>query len=126
MRQAIHTDKAPQAIGSYSQAIQMDKFIFLSGQIPLDPATMQLVSGDITAQTKQVFENMQAVAEASKVELKDIVKLTVYLININDVAVVNEMIAEYIPKPFPARTTIQVSALPKNSLIEIEAIIVKP
>jgi reactive intermediate/imine deaminase len=125
MRKAIHTKKAPEAIGSYSQAIEAGNTIYLSGQIPLDPQTMALVAGNALQNVLQIFENMQAVLQAANSSLDDVVKLTVYLTELSDVTAVNEGIAQYFKQPFPARTTIQVSALPKNATVEIEAIAVK-
>lgn len=124
MRQVIETTKAPAAIGSYSQAIKAGNTIYLSGQIPLDPATMNLVEGDIHAQVERVFENLQAVAEAAGGNLDGVTKLTVYLIDLAHIAVVNEAIKKYFKLPYPARTSIQVSALPKASAVEVDAILV--
>lgn len=124
MRKAIHTEKAPSAIGSYSQAVQAGNVLYLSGQIPLDPHTMELISGDFSQQVTQLFENMKRVLEAAQSSLNDVVKLTVYLTHLPDVAIVNDAIAKYFNEPFPARTTIQVVALPKNAAIEIDAIAV--
>lgn len=125
MRKAITTEKAPAAIGSYSQAIEAGHTIYLAGQIPMDPKTMTLVEGDMEKQVSQIFENMKGVLEAAKSDLDDVVKLTVYLTNLPDVAAVNEGIAKYFNKPYPARTTIQVSALPKDAKVEIEGIAVR-
>jgi reactive intermediate/imine deaminase len=124
MRQIIETEKAPAAIGSYSQAIKAGNTIYLSGQIPLDPKTMTQVAGGITAEAAQVFDNLKAVAEAAGGSLNDIVKLTVFLTNLPDLAIVNELMQRYFRTPFPARTSIQVSALPKGVAIEIDAIMV--
>jgi len=126
MKKEIQTDKAPAAIGSYSQAIQVDNTIYLSGQIPLQPETMSVIEGDINAQIKQIFENLKQVTKAAGGSLDSIVKLTVYLIDINHLVNVNEIMLHYFKKPFPARTSIQVSALPKNVAIEIDAIMVMP
>lgn len=125
MRQIIFTEKAPAAIGSYSQAVQAGNTVYLSGQIPLDPSTMQLVEGDIRKQVDQVFENIKQVVEAAQGSMDNVVKLTVYLTNLADVSAVNEAIAHYFKQPYPARTTIQVSALPKGSAVEIEALMVR-
>ncbi len=125
LRKKIHTEQAPAAIGSYSQAIDAGHLIFLSGQIPLDPHSMALVEGNIERQVEQVFENMKNVLEAANSSLEHIVKLTVYLTNLADVAAVNESIARYFQQPYPARTTIQVSALPKGATVEIEGIATK-
>lgn len=124
MKQPISTDAAPAAIGTYSQAIASAGLVFLSGQIPLDPATMTLVSEDVAAQTEQVFRNLAAVAEAAGGSLADVVKLTVYLTDLNDFATVNEVMARYVPAPYPARAAIGVSALPRGAAVEIEGIMV--
>jgi reactive intermediate/imine deaminase len=122
MRQSIQTQYSPGAIGCYSQAIRTENTVFFSGQIPLDPATMLIVPGGIKAQVIQVFENIKAVCEASGGSLNNIVKLTVYLIDIQHALIVNEIMTEYFIQPFPARTTVAVVALPKEALVEIEAI----
>jgi reactive intermediate/imine deaminase len=124
MRQAIETKKAPAAIGSYSQAVKAGHTIYLSGQIPLNPETMALVEGGILAEATQVFDNLKAVTEAAGGNLNDIVKLTVFLTHLPDLVVVNELMLRYFKTPFPARTSIQVSALPKGVAIEIDAIMV--
>jgi reactive intermediate/imine deaminase len=124
MRQIIETKKAPAAIGSYSQAIKAGSTIYLSGQIPLDPETMTLVEGGIVAEATQIFENLKAVTEAAGGGLNDVVKLTVFLTHLPDLAAVNELMQRYFKTPFPARTSIQVSALPKGVAIEIDAIVV--
>ena len=120
---AIQTASAPAAIGSYSQAIKAGSMVFMSGQIPLNPATMELVDGGIEEQTHQVFKNLTAVAEAAGCGLQNAVKLTIYLIDLSDFAVVNNIMAEYFDQPYPARATIQVSALPKGSMVEIDAVL---
>ena len=125
MRKVINTEKAPSAIGSYSQAIEAGQMIYLSGQIPMDPATMALVEGDASKQVAQIFENIKTVLLAANSSLDEVVKLTVYLTQLSDVTAVNEEIARYFKQPFPARTTIQVTALPKNATVEIEAIAVR-
>lgn len=125
MRKIINTEKAPSAIGSYSQAVVAGNTLYLSGQIPLDPHTMTLVDGDIQRHVDQVFENIKMVLEAANSSLDEVVKLTVYLTNLADVVTVNESIARYFKLPFPARTTIQVAALPKGAVVEIEAIAVR-
>ncbi|MEQ8955996.1 MAG: RidA family protein [Gammaproteobacteria bacterium] len=122
-RQQIHTDAAPAAIGPYSQAIQCGDLVFLSGQIPLDPATMELVSADIAEQAQQVFSNLAAVATAAGCTLQQAVKLTIYLTDLGNFAVVNEIMAQQFSDPYPARATVQVSALPKGAAIEIDAIL---
>ena len=119
----VHSNAAPQAIGPYSQAIKAGSMVFLSGQIPLNPETMELVSGDVAAQTHQVFKNLIAVAEAAGGGLANTVKLTIYLTDLGDFAVVNEIMAGYFNEPYPARATIQVSALPKGSAVEIDAVL---
>jgi reactive intermediate/imine deaminase len=122
--QQIQTEQAPQAIGPYSQAIQTNKntTIYFSGQIPLDPKTMNMVSDDFRAQANQVFTNLEKVAQAAGGNLDDVLKLTIYLTDLNDFKVVNEVMLQYFKEPYPARTTIQVVALPKAAKIEIDAI----
>jgi len=126
MREVIKTTGAPAAIGPYSQGIKVDagKMIFTAGQIPLDPVTGQLVTGDIKVQTRRVFENIKAVLEAAGASLANVVKTTVFLADFNDFAAMNEAYAEFFPNHPPARTTIQAAALPKNARIEIETIAV--
>jgi reactive intermediate/imine deaminase len=124
MRQNIQTETAPSAIGSYSQAIIAGQTVYLSGQIPLDVATQTLVTGDITAQVKKVFDNLQAVAVAAGGSLDEVMKITVFLTNLPDLPVVNEVMHNYFSQPFPARTSIEVSALPKGAKVEVEAIMV--
>lgn len=118
----ISTPDAPQAIGTYSQAIKVEKTVYLSGQIPLDPKTMTVVEGDIGDQIRQVFDNLQAVARAAGGELRDIVKLNVYLTDLNHFPVVNEIMATYFQAPYPARAVIGVAALPKGVAIEMDGI----
>ncbi|HLB41440.1 MAG TPA: RidA family protein [Gammaproteobacteria bacterium] len=122
MKQKIETQEAPQAIGPYSQAIRVDKTVYLSGQIPLDPKTMTLVSEDFTAQAKQVFTNLKAVSHAVGGDLEDIVKLTIYLTDLTHFTYLNDMMMQFFKPPYPARSTIQVSALPKAAKIEIDAV----
>lgn len=122
----IQTDKAPTAIGTYSQAIKVGDTVYLSGQIPLNPASMQLIGHTFEAQTIQVFENLKAVAEAAGGSLQDIVKLTIYLTDLDNFAKVNEVMARYFTEPYPARAAIGISSLPKNALVEMEAILVLP
>jgi reactive intermediate/imine deaminase len=119
----VHSNAAPQAIGPYSQAIKAGSMVFLSGQIPLNPETMELVADDVAAQAHQVFKNLIAVAEAAGGGLANTVKLTIYLTDLGDFAVVNEIMAGYFNEPYPARATIQVSALPKGSAVEIDAVL---
>ena len=123
MKRIIKTSAAPTAIGPYSQAIKAGNTVYLSGQVGLDPATMNLISEDFAAQAEQVFKNIQAVTITAGATLNDIVKLTVYLTDLNNFAKLNEVMAKYLPEPYPARTTIEVPALPKNASIEIDAII---
>ena len=130
MRQAISTPSAPAAIGPYSQAIKVSRqgagqagdLLFLSGQIPLDPATGQLVTGGIEAQTRQVFTNIQAILAAAGATFDHVVSATVYVADMNDFAKVNEIYATYFSAPAPARATVQVARLPKDSLVEIQVI----
>ncbi|HEY5103125.1 MAG TPA: Rid family detoxifying hydrolase [Steroidobacteraceae bacterium] len=122
-RKTIHTQAAPQAIGSYSQAVQVGDTVYLSGQIPLDPATMQLVTGDINAEIRRVFDNLAAVASAAGGSLAQAVKLTVYLTDMGLFATVSEVMASYFSAPYPARVTVGVSQLPRGARVEIEAIL---
>ena len=124
MKNKIETDDAPKAIGTYSQAIEAGNTIYLSGQIPLDPKTMELVEGNEN-QIRQVFKNIQAVCESSEVSLNEIVKLNVYLSDLSVFSLVNEVMKELFSEPYPARAAIQVAKLPLDSLIEVEGIIVK-
>ncbi len=121
-KEPIQTSDAPAAIGPYSQAIKSGSLVFLSGQIPLDPEFMELVGSGIEEQTQQVFKNLSAVANAAGGSLNDIVKLTIYLTNLDLFATVNSIMEEHFAEPYPARATIEVSALPKGAIIEIEAI----
>jgi reactive intermediate/imine deaminase len=122
-RQTIHTSHAPQAIGPYSQAVRAGDTVYLSGQIPLDPATMQLVSGDIEAEIRQVFENLKAVAAAAGGSLANAVKVNVFLTDLAHFAKVNEIMATYCTQPFPARAAIGVAQLPKGARVEIECVL---
>ena len=124
MKKKIETDDAPKAIGTYSQAIEAGNTIYLSGQIPLDPKTMELVEGNEN-QIRQVFKNIQAVCESSEVSLNEIVKLNVYLSDLSVFSLVNEVMKELFSEPYPARAAIQVAKLPLDSLIEVEGIIVR-
>ena len=119
----IITPDAPDAIGTYSQAVKSGDWVFLSGQIPLDPQTMQLVEGDMRMQIRQVFSNLAAVAKASGGSLADCVKLTVYLTDLSHFPVVNEVMAECFAEPYPARAAIGVAALPKGAAVEMDAIL---
>ncbi|MCH7921720.1 MAG: RidA family protein [Nitrospinae bacterium] len=118
----ISTDRAPAAIGPYSQAVRAGAFLFCSGQIPLEPASGEMVSGEIEAQTRQVLENLKAVVEAAGASLDDVVKVTVYLADLADFATVNEVYEEYFGEAKPARATIQAAALPRGALIEADCI----
>ncbi len=120
----IRTDKAPQAIGTYSQAVKIDHTVYLSGQIPLVPETMTMVEGDISAQIRQVFDNLQAVAEAAGGDFSDIVKLNVFLTDLAHFPLVNEIMGHYFQQPYPARAAIGVAALPKAADVEMDAIMV--
>lgn len=120
---AIHSDAAPAAIGTYSQAIQNGKLVFMSGQIPLDPATMEIVAGDFEARARQVFDNLRAVAIAAGGDLDNIIKLTIYLTDLGNFATVNEVMAKYFTAPYPARAALGVAALPKGVDVEAEAIL---
>jgi reactive intermediate/imine deaminase len=122
-RKTIQTQAAPQAIGSYSQAVQVGETVYLSGQIALDPATMQLVSGDIHAEIRRVFENLAAVAAAAGGSLASAVKLTVYLTDMALFAAVSEIMASYFSAPYPARVTVGVAQLPRGARVEIEGIL---
>ena len=120
----IATSAAPSAIGTYSQAVEVNGTVYLSGQIPLDPASMELVSGGFEAQAHQVFRNLSAVATAAGGSLADIVKLTIYLTDLSQFAVVNTVMAEYFAEPYPARAALGINELPKGAEIEIEGIMV--
>jgi 2-iminobutanoate/2-iminopropanoate deaminase len=121
-KQIIRTEKAPKAIGPYSQAIRAGNFLFLSGQIPLDPKTGELVKGDIGRQTQQVLENIKGVLESQKLGMEDVVKVTIFLKNIGDFNRVSEVYGTYFPSSPPARSTVEVAGLPRDAGIEIEAI----
>jgi 2-iminobutanoate/2-iminopropanoate deaminase len=123
-KKVIHTDKAPKAIGPYSQAIQAGDFLFLSGQIPLDPKTGELVKGDIRQQTQQVLENIKGTLESQKLGMENVVKATIFLKDLGNFNQVNEVYATYFPSSPPARSTVEVSKLPRNAEIEIEVIAV--
>jgi reactive intermediate/imine deaminase len=123
-RKAIHTDNAPAAIGTYSQAIEVGDLVFLSGQIPLDPATMEVVDGDFEARARRVFDNLAAVARAAGGSLNDVAKLTVFLTDLGNFATVNAVMEDYFHKPFPARAAVGVASLPKGVDVEADAILV--
>ncbi|AZG71865.1 RidA family protein [Shewanella livingstonensis] len=118
----IATDKAPQAIGTYSQAVKVGSTVYLSGQIPLDPKTMTMVSDEFSAQVVQVFENLTAVCEAAGGKMSDIVKLNIFLTDLSHFATVNEIMSRYFQQPYPARAAIGVKELPKGSLVEMDGI----
>jgi len=122
--EAIASDRAPAAIGPYSQAIRAGNTVYLSGQIPLDPATGELVAGDIEAQAVRVFENLKAVAEAAGGSLRQAVKITIYLTDLGHFGTVNTIMARYVEQPYPARATLGVAALPRGSAIEADAVLV--
>jgi reactive intermediate/imine deaminase len=122
-RRPIATDQAPAAIGPYSQAVRYGDSVYLSGQIPLDPASGQLVEGDIATQTRRVFDNLQAVCRAAGGSLDDVMRIGIYLVDLGDFAAVNAVMAEYFAAPYPARSTIQVSALPRGAQVEVDAIL---
>lgn len=122
MKSIISTEQAPQAIGTYSQAVKAGNTVYLSGQIPLVPASMELVSDDFTEQAVQVFENLSAVMDAAGGSLQDIVKLNIYLTDLGNFAAVNEVMSRYFQKPYPARAAIGIASLPKGSLVEVEGV----
>jgi len=122
MKQAISSLDAPKAIGPYSQAVRAGQLLFVSGQVPLDPATGEIVSGDIAAQTRRVFDNLGAVLKAGGRSFADVVRTTVFLADMNDFATVNEVYGTYFSEPYPARATVQVARLPKDARVEIDVI----
>ena len=122
-RTIIKTDRAPQAIGTYSQAVRVGATVYLSGQIPLDPATQTLVSGDIEAEIRRVFENLKAVAEAAGGSLAQAVKVNIYLTDLGHFPKVNEVMAQYFPQPYPARAAVGVAQLPKGARVEAECVL---
>ncbi len=122
-KQSIHSDSAPAAIGTYSQAIQSGNLVFLSGQIPLDPATMEVVDGDFEARARRVFENLRAVAEAAGGSLDQVVKLTIFLTDLGNFATVNSVMEEFFQQPYPARAAVGVASLPKGVDVEADAIL---
>jgi 2-iminobutanoate/2-iminopropanoate deaminase len=122
MKQAISSPGAPKAIGPYSQAVRAGQLLFVSGQVPLDPATGQMVEGDIASQTRRVFDNLAAVLKAGGRSFADVVRTTVFLADMNDFAAVNEVYGTYFTEPYPARATVQVARLPKDARVEIDVI----
>jgi reactive intermediate/imine deaminase len=121
-RQIIRTDLAPQAIGTYSQAVKVGRTVYLSGQIPLDPATMELVQGDVATQIRRVFDNLQAVARAAGGSLADVVKLNVFLTDLANFPTVNSVMADYFSEPYPARAAIGVASLPRGAQVEMDGV----
>jgi reactive intermediate/imine deaminase len=119
-RQAIHTDQAPKAIGPYSQAFRVGDTVYLAGQIPLDPVSMQMVEGDFALEAKQVFENIKAVIAACGGTFAQVVKVTIFITDFSNFAKVNELMAQYFSEPYPARSTVAVAALPRNARVEVE------
>jgi reactive intermediate/imine deaminase len=122
-RTIISTDKAPAAIGTYSQAVRVRDTVYISGQIPLDPATKELVGGDIEAQVRRVFENLKAIATAAGGSLSDAVRVTIYLTDLSHFALVNKVMAEYVHEPYPARAAVGVASLPRGAAVEADCIL---
>jgi reactive intermediate/imine deaminase len=122
-RLPVSTDQAPAAIGPYSQAVRSGSLLFASGQIPLDPATGQLVEGDITLQSRRVFDNLKAVCAAAGAGLDRVVRVGIYVVDLGDFAAVNAVMADYFDAPYPARSTIEVSGLPRGARVEVDAIV---
>ena len=122
-REIIRTDQAPQAIGTYSQAVKVGQTVYLSGQIPLDPESMELVEGDMAAQIRRVFDNLSAVATAAGGSLADMAKLNIFLTDLSHFPLVNEVMAEFFQQPYPARAAIGVAALPKGAAVEMDGIL---
>ncbi len=122
-REIIQTDKAPKAIGTYSQAVKVGATVYLSGQIPLVPESMDLVEGDMEAQIRRVFDNLQAVAQAAGGSLQDIAKLNIFLTDLGHFALVNQVMADYFQQPYPARAAIGVASLPKDAAVEMDAVL---
>ena len=122
-RETIQTDRAPQAIGTYSQAVRCGNTVYMSGQIPLVPETMELVEGDMEAQIRRVFDNLSAVAAAAGGSLDDVAKLNVFLVDLGHFALVNEIMASYFKEPYPARAAIGVASLPKGAQVEMDAVL---
>lgn len=124
-KKVLHTEKAPAAIGPYSQAIEVNGFVFASGQIPINPATGEMVQGDVKEQTRQALTNASEVMKAAGIDLNHVVKTTVFLSDMNDFAAMNEVYATFFSAPFPARSAVAVKTLPKGALVEVECIAVK-
>jgi 2-iminobutanoate/2-iminopropanoate deaminase len=122
MKSAVTSDRAPTAIGPYSPAVRAGQLLFVSGQIPLDPATGQMVAGDVAAQTRRVLDNVGALLDAAGRSFADVVRTTIFLVDMNDFATVNEVYGHYFTEPFPARATVQVARLPKDARVEIDVI----
>ena len=122
-KQIISTQLAPAAIGTYSQAVRAGNTLWVSGQIPLDPATKEMVSGDIEAQIRRVFDNIKAIVTAAGATLDDVVKLTIFLIDLQNFALLNKVMAEYFREPYPARAAVGVAALPRNAQVEVECVV---
>ena len=123
-RSVIHTSKAPQAIGTYSQAVQAGNTVYLSGQIPLIPETMEMVEGDMETQIRRVFDNLSALAEAAGGSLSDVAKLNIFLTDLGHFPLVNQVMAEYFQEPYPARAAVGVASLPKDAAVEMDAVLV--
>lgn len=123
-REIISTDKAPQAIGTYSQAVKVDNTVYISGQIPLVPETMEVVEGDFATHVRRVFQNISAITEAAGGNINDCVKLNIFLTDLNNFATVNEVMAEFFTQPYPARAALEISALPKGVQVEADAVMV--
>jgi len=126
MKEIINTDKAPQAIGTYSQAVKVGKTVYLSGQIPLVPETMEMVEGDFAANVRRVFDNLTAVCEAAGGSLQDIAKLNIFLTDLSNFATVNTIMAEYFEQPYPARAAIGIAQLPKDAEVEMDGVLELP
>jgi len=126
MKEIINTDKAPQAIGTYSQAVKVGKTVYLSGQIPLVPETMEMIEGTFEDNVRRVFDNLTAVCEAAGGTLQDIAKLNIFLTDLGNFAKVNAIMAEYFEQPYPARAAVQISALPKDAEVEVDGVLELP
>lgn len=126
MKEIINTDKAPQAIGTYSQAVKVNKTVYLSGQIPLVPETMEMVEGDFATNVRRVFDNLTAVCEAAGGSLQDIAKLNIFLTDLGNFSIVNTIMAEYFEQPYPARAAIEIAGLPKDAEVEMDGVLELP